>query len=167
MTIDEGALRERAEQAGLLPDGTEIGAGDLRRLCCDAEILPVVLGSGSEVVDLGRTVRLVTPELRSALVARDGGCSFPGCGVPEERCEAHHLVPWWAGGATNLDNLVLLCPHHHALVEPSRFFPGRGDPPDRWQIRLAADGIPEVVPPRRVDPERRPIRNQPRKPRAT
>lgn len=155
VTMRESDLRERAEQAGLLPDGSPISAGDLRRLCCDADLTPLVLGSESEILDAGRTVRLVTPEIRRALSQRDGGCAFPGCQTPDARCDAHHILPWWAGGPTALHNLVLLCPHHHGLVEPPRFW--NGPPPDRWETQLDHNGHPEFLPPKRRDPNRQPI----------
>lgn len=152
VSLRESDLRERAEQAGVLAPDQQISAGDLRRLCCDADLTPVVLGSASEVLDVGRTIRLVTPALRRALSVRDGGCVFPGCAAPDERCDAHHIVPWWQGGKTALANLVLACPHHHALVEPPRFWSGA--PPDRWRIRLDGCGRPEVIPPARLAAER-------------
>ena len=93
-----------------------LSAGELRRICCDAEIVPVVLGSASEVLDVGRAQRLVTPGLRAALIARDGGCAFPGCDAPPSRCEAHHVQPWYLGGPTALWNLALLCHSHHPIV---------------------------------------------------
>ncbi|MBK8463328.1 MAG: DUF222 domain-containing protein [Nigerium sp.] len=149
----EADLRERAEQAGILDTGDRIAPGDLRRLCCDADLTPVVLGTGSEILDVGRTHRLVTPAIRRALTLRDGGCAFPQCSADAVRCAAHHIRPWWAGGETALGNLVLLCPHHHGLVEPPRFWDG--PPPDRWQVRLNDHGIPEFLPPRRHDLARR------------
>ena len=157
LIMRETDLRDRAEQAGLLDTGTPIAAGDLRRLCCDADLVPAVLGGPSEVLDVGRTQRLVTPPIRRALALRDAGCVFPGCDVPDSACDAHHIVPWWNHGTTALANLVSLCSHHHQLVEPPRFHSGA--PPDRWEVRLHADGTPEVIPPRRADPERRPIRH--------
>ncbi|HJE50941.1 MAG TPA: HNH endonuclease [Tessaracoccus flavescens] len=146
VTISESSLRDRVEAAGVLPSGAEVPAGALRRLACDADVLPVVLGSESEVLDVGRAQRLVTPGIRRTLSLRDGGCVFPGCDKPDASCEAHHVRPWWAGGVTSLDNLALLCPHHHKLVEPDRYETGR----DRW--RLYIDEVtrkPVVVPPRR------------------
>ena len=77
VTMREADLRHRAEQAGLLTTGEQISAGELRRLCCDADLTPIVLGTESELLDVGRTTRLVTPALRRALTARDGGCVFP------------------------------------------------------------------------------------------
>ena len=115
VTIDFEKLRAEAAGAGLIGD-EPISAGDLRRLCCDAGLLPAVLGGPSALLDVGRTARRVTPELRAALVLRDGGCAFPGCHARPSACEAHHIIPWWAGGRTELANLVLLCHHHHALV---------------------------------------------------
>ncbi|MDO5534667.1 MAG: DUF222 domain-containing protein, partial [Propionibacteriaceae bacterium] len=155
VTLRETDLRERAEQAGILPAGSQITAGDLRRLCCDADLTPVVLGTDSEILDVGRTHRLVTPAIRRALTLRDGGCTFPGCQTPNEQCDAHHIIPWWDGGTTSLSNLVLLCPHHHGLVEPPRFF--TGPPPDRWEVRLTPRGRPEFLPPQRRDPHRTPL----------
>lgn len=155
VTMREADLRARAEQAGVLEDGELIGAGELRRLCCDADLMPAVLGAASEVLDIGRMQRLVTPAIRRALSLRDGGCVFPGCDARDDRCEAHHIEPWWDGGATAIANLALLCPHHHGVVEPLRLW--TGPPPDRWQIRLDASGLPEFVPPARLDPKRDPI----------
>jgi hypothetical protein len=159
VTVRESDLRDRAEAAGLLESGDRISAGELRRLCCDADLLPVVLGTRSEVLDVGREQRLVTPPIRAAMTFRDGGCVFPDCTVPSAACDAHHIVPWWQGGDTSLSNLVTLCAHHHRLVEPSRL---RGTPDDRWELRPAGGPDPgggwfEVIPPARMDPQRQPI----------
>jgi len=153
VTVGYEALVARAAGAGLLGD-TQLSTGDLRRLCCDAELLPAVLGSESEVLDVGRAHRLVTPAIRQALTLRDGGCVFPGCDTRPASCEAHHLTPWWDGGATALSNLALLCHHHHGLVEPAKHALR-----DQWEIRLARDGLPEVVPPKRYDTHRAPLRH--------
>lgn len=157
VTMNEQALRHRAEQAGLLDSGAVVSAGDLRRLCCDADLMPVVLGSDSEILDVGVTHRLATPAIRRALAWRDGGCAFPGCDVSAMLCDAHHIDPWWRGGATSLNNLVLLCPHHHALIEPPRFW-STATPDDRWAIRLDESGHPVTIPPAQIDPARTPLR---------
>jgi hypothetical protein len=117
--LDYHQLRRGAAAAGLLGD-EELSSGELRRLCCDAEIIPVVLKGASEVLDVGRSARLVTPAIRTALTVRDGGCVFPGCDLKPNVCEAHHIEPWWAGGVTALPNLTLLCHRHHGLVEPAK-----------------------------------------------
>ena len=154
VTVDYSKLLADATAAGLIGDGEPLSAGDLRRVCCDADLLPAVLGGPSTVLDVGRDHRLVPPDLRAALVLRDGGCVFPGCHARPTECEAHHIVPWWNGGVTALSNLVLLCHHHHGLLEPARY-----SVRDQWQIRIGADGIPETIPPRRCDPHQQPLRH--------
>ncbi len=154
VTVDYAKLSADATAAGLIGDGEPLSAGDLRRLCCDADLLPAVLGGPSTVLDVGRDCRLVPADLRAALVLRDGGCVFPGCHARPSECEAHHIIPWWKGGPTALSNLCLLCHHHHGLVEPARY-----GVRDQWEIRIATDGIPETIPPRRCDPGRRPLRH--------
>jgi hypothetical protein len=154
VTLSYESLAKQCTDAGLGAQLTRTGerlpASVVRQLLCDADLLPAVLNGRSEPLDVGRTQRLVTPPIRAALELRDGGCIFPGCDKPPEACHAHHLTPWWAGGATALSNLVLACPHHHGIIEPSH------DPDaDRWKVRLR-NGRAEVIPPIRVDPGRRP-----------
>lgn len=155
VTMDYDRLRADAPGAGQLPNGDDLSAGELRRICCDAEVLPVVLGGASEVLDVGRAARLVTAPIRAALTVRDGGCTFPGCDVLPAMCDAHHIEPWWAGGTTSLANLAMLCHTHHGLVEPAKY-----GLRDQWQVRLAEDGAPEYLPPARLDPTRRPRRHR-------
>jgi hypothetical protein len=135
---------------GLLPDGQRITAASARRLACDARIVPMVLGGASQVLDAGRGRRLANGVLRRALAVRDGGCAFPACDRPARWCDAHHLRPWSDGGPTDLDNLVLLCRHHHRQMH---------DPAAGWQATLGADRLPGFTPPPWTDPERRPRRN--------
>ena len=115
VTLDLEALRSQLT-GGRLAGGEPLTAGAVRRLACDAEIIPVVLGARSEVLDVGRTSRLVTRGIWAALVARDRHCAHPGCRRPPSACDAHHIVHWAEGGATSLDNLALLCRSHHTLV---------------------------------------------------
>ncbi|MDR1823928.1 MAG: HNH endonuclease [Bifidobacteriaceae bacterium] len=156
VTINLKDLQDKAERAGLVGTGETVPAGVLRRLVCDADLVPVVLGTGSEPLDVGRSHRLVTPSIRAALNERDGGCVFPGCDLEPVVCHAHHVEPWWDGGETKLDNLVLVCPRHHMIVEPDPSKP----PGDRWEVRVEADGFPVVTPPLRVDPDRKPRLHQ-------
>ena len=104
-----GAAFAQAGDAGL----DAAGAG---RYACLGDLTPVVLGPTGEPLRLGRTVRLATPGQFKALLARDGGCTFPGCSVPGSWCEAHHLVWWCRGGGTDIELLVLLCGRHHRNV---------------------------------------------------
>jgi hypothetical protein len=155
----EQDLRQRAAGRGLLADGTEVSAGELRRLACDAGFVPVVLGGKSEILDLGRMRRLASPALRHAVALRDGHCAFPGCEVPVYRCELHHIRPWQDGGPTRLDNLVAFCVRHHHLCEPAPSVvdaDGYARAPDQWRIRIGPDGIPQFVPPRAYDAGPRP-----------
>ena len=163
VTLSMDLLASHQEQAGLLASGRDLTAGQLRRLLCDSNVLPVVLGGASEPLDVGRRQRLVTLGIRRALEARDRGCAFPSCQKPASDCEAHHITPWWAGGATSLENLVLLCPHHHGAVEPLRFWPGV-EPPSRWSVRMGDDGHPEFLAPARAGQSRAP---EPRRNRRT
>jgi hypothetical protein len=147
VTIGYDQLREQTGTA-VLDTGERLSAAEARRICCDAQLLPAVLGTAGEVLDLGRSRRLITGPLRRALVLRDRGCSFPGCDRPARWCDGHHIVSWLDGGPTSLNNSALLCRHHHRVIH-------RGE----WHARLAPDGRPEFVPPSYVDPKQKPRRN--------
>ncbi|MBM9468106.1 HNH endonuclease signature motif containing protein [Nakamurella leprariae] len=144
------SLEELRSQLGtaLLDHGGPIPARDARRLACDAGILPAVLGTTSQVLDLGRAHRLVPPALRRALTVRDRGCAFPGCDRPPGWCDAHHIQHWADGGATSLDNTVLLCRHHHTVIHTGH-----------WTVTMNPDGHPDHTPPVWIDPHQHPRRN--------
>lgn len=95
----------------------------VRTLACDAAIARVVMRGRSEVLDLGRRTRLVTPALRRGLVRRDRKCVEAGCDVPAHWCDAHHIIPWTHHGPTSLDNLELRCRRHHVAAH-RRLEPG-------------------------------------------
>ncbi|MBB2891102.1 HNH endonuclease signature motif containing protein [Flexivirga oryzae] len=102
---------------GAITIGGEIlDAGTARRLACDADLIPVVLGGKSQPLDVGRRERLATKGIRAAVVHRDMGCTFPACDRPPGFCEIHHILPWWAGGGTALTNSAMLCRRHHQIV---------------------------------------------------
>jgi len=106
-----GSSRENVEGArGELP----LPLPTTRRLACDASVIPMLSDSQGKVLDVGRKRRTVPPALRRALERRDGGCRFPGCGC--RYTDAHHINHWADGGATRMDNLVLLCRRHHRAV---------------------------------------------------
>ena len=75
-----------------LESGYPLSPQAVRRLCCDAGLIPIVLNGKSVPLDLGRSHRLVTAEQRKALVARDKGCAYPGCDRPARWAEAHHIT---------------------------------------------------------------------------
>lgn len=89
---------------------------ELRAALCDCFVTHVHVDGHGVPMHVGRTRRLATAAMRRALVVRDGGCVFPGCHRPVEWCDAHHVQPWDQGGETSLDNLVLLCRHHHGVT---------------------------------------------------
>jgi len=100
-----------------LDDGTAMPVATLRRLACDAGIIPVVLGGDGVVLDVGRSRRLATDDQRRALRAMYRTCGVGACEVPFDRCEIHHLDEWDAhDGETNLDRLIPTCCRHHHLA---------------------------------------------------
>lgn len=129
--------------------GEVLSIAEALRLATEAEIAPVVMSAAGRPLHLGRTRRLATPSQTLALIARDGGCSFPGCTTPPEWCERHHIVPWHLGGRTDVDNLTLLCGYHHS------HFVRAG-----WTCQLSPDGLPAWRPPRWQQRGREPIINR-------
>ncbi|WP_344193504.1 HNH endonuclease, partial [Kribbella karoonensis] len=120
VTIDLDDLRSATAHAtGQTIYGDDLSAATIRRMACDANIIPLVLGSNSEPLDVGRRERLVTRHIRHALIARDHGCVV--CAAPPVMCDAHHLTSWLAGGPTSIDNLALLCRRHHVDLHNNRW----------------------------------------------
>jgi hypothetical protein len=143
VTIDFNDLQKSLTHAtGTMMFGDTLSAGTVRRLACDAEILPIVLGSKSQPLDVGTSQRLVTQPMRRALNARDKGCV--ACGAPPNRCEAHHLKHWIDGGITAVSNLVLLCKRDHLDLHSGH-----------WDIQII-DDVVHVTRPTWADPGRIP-----------
>lgn len=98
--------------------GVDLPVETVRRLACEADIIPVVLDGRSVPIDVGRSKRLATANQRRALEATHPTCAIPDCDVPFHRCQIHHIDYWENGGRTDLDNQVPLCTrHHHAAHE--------------------------------------------------
>jgi hypothetical protein len=114
--IDLERLTDSVRGAGVSLAGEVLSPQSIRKLACDASVIPMVLGSEGQPLDVGRTKRLVTPALLAALWVRDKGCTFPGCGRPPQWSDAHHVKHWVDGGPTALTNLALLCADHHTWV---------------------------------------------------
>ena len=112
--VDLDLLVRDGEGAVHVRDGPALAPETARRLGCDASVVPIV-SAGGQVLSVGRRTRSIPPHIRRALEARDKGCRFPGC---ENRrwVDGHHIEHWAKGGETSLDNLVLLCRHHHRLL---------------------------------------------------
>jgi hypothetical protein len=135
-------LQNRA-RAACLDFGGTVSPESLRMLCCDAAVIPVVMGGNGQPLDVGRITRTIPDGLRRAVAARDRGCAHPGCGRPVSWTECHHIIPWEHGGPTTLSNLVMLCRAHHRQIHSTE-----------WTVRIR-DGLPEFIPPRWIDPEQR------------
>lgn len=104
-------------RAATLSTGTRMSAGEVRRLACNAGLIPQVFDGASVPLDLGRSKRTFTIHQRRAIENRDGRCAMPGCDRPPGCCEGHHWrKPWAAGGTTDLDDLALLCGSDHRRV---------------------------------------------------
>lgn len=105
-----------AEDAGICEteNGVPLPVATVRRLCCDAEVLPAVLSGEGEVLDAGRSVRTATRPQRRALRSMHRGCAHPDCTVGFDACRIHHVTWWWDHhGPTDIDNLLPLCERHH------------------------------------------------------
>lgn len=133
----------------------ELGPGRLalsgvlaRMLACDATVTPVVWTPTGRVLDLGRTTRTVPPWLRLAVIARDHGCVFPGCGRAAIWCDCHHVVWWSRGGETSLAGLCLLCRYHHRMVHEYDLAITHSAEDSGWQFTFP-DGTPMRGPPSR------------------
>ena len=135
------------EQPGqsVLEDGTHVSAETSRRLACDASRVVMRHDAAGRVVEIGARTRTIPPALRRALLHRDKGCRFPGCGGRFH--EGHHIRHWAHGGPTTLSNLTLLCRRHHRAVHEEGYQVAR-EPDGALQFRRP-DGrlVPEVPPP--------------------
>jgi hypothetical protein len=115
-----------------------VSAETSRRLACDASLVLMRHDANGDVLTVGRKTRTIPPSIRRALAARDTSCRFPGCTA--RRCDAHHVVHWADGGATSLDNLLLLCRRHHRAVHEGGF--GVVRHPDGTTTFVRPDGMP-------------------------
>lgn len=119
-----------------LGDGIPIPAETARRLCCEADIVPVVLGGPGDDLDCGRTRRTANRQQRRALRALYRTCAHPECAVPFEHCDIHHVRFWERLGPTDIDNLAPLCHRHHHLVHEGR-----------WTLTMTPDRVITLVRP--------------------
>jgi 5-methylcytosine-specific restriction protein A len=144
VTIPHTWLTEQAHTTGVTNDGAMLSAETLRRLACDAHLLPTVLGGAGEVLDVGRARRTATDAQHRGLEARDGGCF--NCGAPPSRCHAHHIDHWAAhDGCTDIDRLVLVCHDCHILLHEGGHRVVR-QPGGGWALAPPDDSEPAHVP---------------------
>ncbi len=141
ITMTYDALTERLGTA-TLPGGLPLTAAQARTLACDALLIPAVLGSASEVLDIGRATRTFPTAIRRAIALRDRGCAWPQCDRPPGWCDTHHIKFWEQDlGPTSYHNGVLLCPYHHGQIHSTE-----------WQIAPSTDGGPQFIPPQLARP---------------
>jgi hypothetical protein len=133
-TTLEGLKGELGAPASQLEHGMPISSITVQRLACDG-CLSRVLMADSQVIDVGRATRSVSPSQKRALRARDKHCRFPGCDRPVSWTNPHHIEFWARGGPTNLPNLVSLCWFHHRCVHEGG-----------WQVVKAAQGVRFIAP---------------------
>ena len=130
--------------------GGAIAAETARRLVCDAAVVTLEEGADGALLNIGRRSRTIPPAIRRALAHRDKGCRFPGC-LNHLYVDAHHIRHWADGGETRMDNLVLLCRHHHGLLHEGGFTLERRDDGKLLFFRRDGELLPEVPkPPLRV-----------------
>ena len=103
-----------------IENGPHVSAETSKRVACDCSTVTLIEDDQGEPLSIGRRSRTIPPSIKRALVARDGGCRFPGC-TNQRFVVGHHIKHWADGGETSLDNLVLLCEHHHHLVHEGGF----------------------------------------------
>ena len=119
--VDLRSLEGRAGHRSELDHAGPVHPETVRRLVCDASITRVVTRGGSEPLDVGRRTAVVPVPMRRAVIVRDRHCRFPGCDRPPPWCDAHHVKHWADGGATSVNNLILMCRRHHRLVHEGGF----------------------------------------------
>jgi hypothetical protein len=133
------------EQVCRIENGPGVDKPTAMRISCDAALVALMNSAvPGEQLRLGRKTRKISPALRRALRVRDGGCTFPGC-HRLTHLEAHHIVHWLHGGATDLENLVLLCRRHHMAIHEEGFSVSRSNDPAHTHCRFhRPDGV--VIP---------------------
>ncbi|MEO6792116.1 MAG: HNH endonuclease signature motif containing protein, partial [Ornithinibacter sp.] len=139
---DLQAMTGSGEVIGSTATGTILSPEVLRRISCEADLIPYVLGTAGEDLDQGMVVRLFTRAQRRRLWRRDRGCTYPGCTAPAAWTQAHHVRHWADGGPSDLHNAALLCQRHHTLVHQRRLFASVRAKPDELGRYVVWDLVP-------------------------
>ncbi|MFV0533114.1 MAG: DUF222 domain-containing protein [Cumulibacter sp.] len=132
---------------GRVAGGDRVTLNDLKRLAGEAMLIPTWMSESRGIIGYGRSRRVASEGQTLAMIARDGGCSHPGCDAPPDWCQRHHVVEWWRGGDTDIGNMTLVCGRHHRELDSSG-----------WRIDMLG-GLPWWTPSSRIDPDRKPILN--------
>jgi len=125
--------------AGEESRGAIFSSDVMRHIACDARIQAVIKNRAGEIVDVHKTIRTASPAQRRAIMRRDRGCRFSGCGT-RTFVEIHHILHWIDGGRTIIPNLIALCPGHHRFVHKKKLMI-KGDPNDEVEF-VDSDGSP-------------------------
>ena len=126
-----GSPAAETEWGGLLS-----GEAVERLVCGGASLRRLVLDSEGVVIDFGRRRRLLSPQARRALEARDKHCVWPGCDRPPRWCDTHHRREWRLGAPTSVEESALLCGRHHKLRHDGG-----------WQLFRTSAGWWKAIPP--------------------
>lgn len=154
-----GNAETRPDEARPLPNlkcrirgGPAIEPAAAQAALCDSVLLGIITDPAGVPLAVGREQRLITKHQRRALMSRDHNCcQYPGC-HRGRHLQAHHRLSWASGGATDLDNLILLCKHHHTTVhedhikisscgQPGCSIPWRFSRPDGSSIAPTVAGL--------------------------
>ena len=157
LDLDIPDLDKQDLDVGHMPWMGPLSIGRTRMIACDCMLGTVLLDENGAPLDVTPLKRLVTAAQRTALIARDKGCAFPGCDCVPAWTDAHHIKHWAKGGPTVMDNLVLLCRTHHTLMHRKPGFTGQ------WEIRIGTDHLPWFIPPPGIDPDQKPRRSTTRR----
>ena len=138
--------------ACLAGDIPHVTAETSRRIACDCSTTTIKEDENGEPLNIGRRSRTIPPPMRRALKARDGGCRFPGC-TNHKFVDGHHIIHWADGGETSLENLVLLCRHHHHLVHEGGFDCKRSKDGEIYFLDQRERGLEPFSTPKDTTPE--------------
>ena len=111
--VDAAALQDKGGKSDLPVES-------VRRITCDSDLVKVTKDAKGNLLNLGRKHRVVSPQLKRALLARDKCCTYPSCSH-EQFLEAHHVMHWADGGETSMANTTMICSHHHRLLHEGGF----------------------------------------------
>lgn len=138
LIVDEHTLADGPHEHTVceLSDGTPVPVETAQRIACDGHIVPIIVNTDHNVLNLGRTQRLANRHQRLALRAMYRSCGFGDCDVPYSKCEVHHLIEWDDHGNTDLELLYPMCSHHHHLVHEGG-----------WTLQLDADRTMTIIQP--------------------
>lgn len=149
-------IEQLAAAAGAVPTdvGTLLPVRDLIRLGTEKNAFLAILDPGTgNLIELGKSSRGADLHAYLGLVASQGGDMTPGSSLPPALCEIHHLLAWRFGGRSTAGNMGLIGHNTHRNVDDTR------TNPNKWWTIYSETGQMLWIPPKNIDPERRPQAN--------